>query len=741
MRETQAEPEAGPPARRAGILALARPGALDPAPPNWRGLIAALRRRIAVFLACVLAIPTLAALALHRTTPLYTATGTLIYEPNAFKPRELQSILRHDRITEAVMASQAQMLAGLRLIEPMAERLHLFADPEFNAALRPPGHVARLLAWALSRLARAPPATRPAPPGPGLDPGRDQTLLAIQRAVGVRIVDASRVLSVSFTAADPVMAAAAVNTLMDIYIKGQLGAKYRAVRKARVWLEGRAATLRRQVAAQSDRIARFRARAGLVRGVRAGLETEQISHLTATLAEARAALAAAEGRLDAARGGEGAAAIAPSVIALRRRRDDMAAGLQSLLTRLGPNHPEVLALRRQLAATDAAVGAETARVTAATAAAVAAARHRVAGLEADLGRARATIDAQAGAEIRLRAMRRDADVSRALLVSVLQRLQEISQQAAVEVPDAHEVSLALPPAAPSFPRTLPLLLAAAGFGLGFGLFAVWLVEIADTTLPGGDAVRAALARPCLALVPEVRRAVLGRLRVEDYAALKPRSAFAEQLRALRAGLWLGAARPRAVAVTAARPAEGKTTVAVALGRAAALSGERTILLDCDLRHPALARLFGTEGAPGLADYLREEADLSEVVRKDPLTSLRYVGAGRPDADGFGLFLSDAMADLMQRLREEYDLVLLDTPPALAMSDTRVIASLADATVLCARWRRTPREVAQAAIALLEDARAEVAGVALTRVDPREHARSGSADASMVDPRANRYLTE
>lgn len=715
----------------------AAPPAADP-PPSARALLAVLRRRLAVFLACAALIPTLAALALHKLPHRYTASGTLIYEPAAFKPRELQSILRSGRITRAVMASQAAVLSGLRLIEPMAERLHLFRDPEFNPALRRPGHLARLLAWARARLARAPP---PAPAtGPGLDPARDQTLLAIQAALTVTPVGESRVLKLTFTARDPVLAAAVVNTLMDIYIRGTLGVKYRAVHKARAWLQARAATLRREVRASADRIAAFRARAGLVRGVRAGLATEQISHLSATLAQARAALAAAQGRAAAAAGGD-AASIAPSVTRLRADQAAMAAQLQSLLTRLGPNHPEVIALRGELAATTRAVAAETARVEAATGAEVAAAAQRVRQLDADLARARRGIDRNARAEITLRAMERDSAVKRQLLVRILERLQELDQQAAVEEPDAHEVSLALPPTTPSFPRTGPLLAASVAFGLLFGLFAVYLLELTDTTLPGGDAVRLFLRRPCVALIPDVRRRQLGRLRVEDYAALKPLSAFAEQLRGLRAALWLGTLRPRAVAITAARPAEGKTTIAVALGRSACLSGERAILLDCDLRHPSLAGLFGTQGQPGLADFLRGDAPWEAVARKDPLTSLVYVGAGQGGADGFGLFLSGAMAQLVQRLRAEFDLVLLDTPPALAMSDTRVIARLADATVLCARWRHTPREVALAAIEILEESQAAVVGVALTRVDARGHARAGYADSGMVDPRLNRYVTE
>ncbi|MDE2580345.1 MAG: polysaccharide biosynthesis tyrosine autokinase [Rhodospirillales bacterium] len=736
MLDTPAGPAQTAPPRGRGSPGPDRPG--EPL-PSGRALIGALRRRLWPFLACALVIPALAGLALARITPRYTATGSLIYEPDATSPRELKSILRPGRVTASVMASQARVLGGLRLIEPLSQRLGLLQDPEFNPALRRPGAVARTAAW-LSAWFRSPAPARPVGPLP--EP--DQALLAVQHAVAVRAAGTSRVLLVSFTAEDPTLAAAAVNMLMDIYIRSQLAAKYRAVRKARSWLQDRADALRREVRAADDRMAAYRAREGLVHGVQAGLDTEQISHLMQSLAEARAALAAAQGRFDAARGNgspAAAAAVAPSVVALRRQRDATAARLQSVLTRLGPRHPVVIALRRQLAQLDDDVAAETARVVGATGAAVASAHQRVAAVLADLAAARAEVERNGRAEIALDAMARDAAASRSLLTSVLKRLQALQQQAAVEQPDAHEVSFALPPAVPSFPPTRPMLAAAAGFGVLFGLFVVYLLELGDSTLPGGEAVRAALRLPCFALIPEVRRRTLGRLRVEDYAAVKPLSAFAEQVRGLRAGLWLGARRPRAVAVTAARPAEGKTTVAVALGRSAALAGERVVLLDCDLRHPSLAALFGAEGRAGLADCLRGEASLEQVLGKDPLTPMAYVGAGSAGPDGFGLFLSEAMVRVMQALRNEYDLVLLDAPPALAMSDTRVIAQIADATLLCVRWRVTPRDVAAAAIELLEESQAAVVGVALTRVDRRAHARSGHADSSMVDPRVNRYVTE
>ena len=131
--------------------------------------------------------------------------------------------------------------------------------------------------------------------------------------------------------------------------------------------------------------------------------------------------------------------------------------------------------------------------------------------------------------------------------------------------------------------------AATAFGLLAGLLLVYLLELADTTLRSGEAVRAAFGLPCFALLPEMSRRRLGHLSVDEYVARKPLSPFAEQVRTLRAGLWMGAERPRVIAVTAARAGEGKTTVALALGAIRrAVSGEHVLVMECDLRRPTFA---------------------------------------------------------------------------------------------------------------------------------------------------------
>jgi succinoglycan biosynthesis transport protein ExoP len=256
-----------------------------------------------------------------------------------------------------------------------------------------------------------------------------------------------------------------------------------------------------------------------------------------------------------------------------------------------------------------------------------------------------------------------------------------------------------------------------------------------------DDIRTVLGLPCFALIPRVRRRALGHMSIDEYAARKPLSPLAEQLRSLRAGLSLRDDRPRIIAITAALPAEGKTTVTFALGRLAAMNGEHVIVLDCDIRQPSFARLSQANPGPGLVDYLQERASAADVCRKDTTTGMDYIPGGTGEANALGLLMSPAMARLLETLRQDYDLVLLDSPPAQAVTDARIVAGLADATLLCVRWHHTPRDVVLHALDLLEEAHANVVGAALTQVDVNVHVRSGYADAEVYLPRHGGYFRE
>lgn len=744
MLDRPAEASASPPSRDAAAGVAAAPSA-DRSWPGLGPILAVVRRRRWALILSVLLTPLLALVALRQITPRYTGVGTLIYEPSEFAARELQSILRLDPTTDAVMASQAEIVRSLPVAARIAERFDVAKAPEFNWRLRPPSLLHRVREGAQAMWLAVLGGVAAPIAEPSEEATRHAVAQAVQNAITVRNIKSTRVLEVSFTTEDQALAAEAANLVMDTYIGDQLDGKFAAVRRASEWLRGRVADLRLEVRAAEDRIAAYRAQQGLVQGVQAGLGTEQVSRLNSDLLQARSDLAQAQSRLDVARGAAGSgsaqAAVSPSVVALRAQQDQLGAQLQALRTRRGSVHPDVIALTDQFEATRRAVAAETGRVVAAGEADVRAGRARVASLEKALQDSQGQLDRDAQAEIPLRAMQRDAEASRTLLQAVLERIQQTGQQTAIELPDARVISQAMPAGEPSFPRAKLMLAAAVAFGIAFGLLLVWLLELADTTFRSGDDVRARHGLPCFALVPELSRRALDGVRVYEYGAHKPLSAFAEQLRGLRAGLWLRARQPKVIAITAARPSEGKTTVAMALARSAAVNGERVVMVDCDVRHPSLAQLLRAGGKSGLVDCLLGHAELASVVRVDELTGAAYIPAGSPEANAAGLFTGAAMAAVLERLKAEYDLVLLDAPPALAITDARLLARLADATLLCVRWRRTPGAIVQNALDLLAEARAQIAGVALTRVDARQHMRAGFTDSEVYHPRYGGYFRE
>ncbi|MCC7281542.1 MAG: polysaccharide biosynthesis tyrosine autokinase [Acetobacteraceae bacterium] len=715
-------------------------------------LLRVIRRRKWPLLLCLVAFPLAALVALKQVTPRYTATTTVIFEAQQFSITELQSILREDTTTDTVVNSQVQIIDSLAMAGRVAERLNLAASDEFNPFLRPASAARQLVegarSWAAARVTPLSPGLAEAiapdtPEEPTAEQLRNIIASTVQERMRVDVVPRSRVLAVSFTSQDAEIAAKAANLLAEFYIGDQLEAKFTAVRRANSWLEERIAGLRREVLDAEEKIQAFRTQHGLVQGQFSGLSAERVSRLQADLLAQRSELALAEARKAQAqaRNYDGLPQVQnnPAILNLRTQEAQLRRDLATQSAQLGNRHPDVIRARNALADNQRLLEAEIARVVAAVHADAAAARTRVETTTQALAEAQRQANQAGTDEIQVRILEREAEAARTLLTAILQRSQQTVAQTAIEKPDARVLSPAVPPTRPSWPRSMLMLLGSLGLGGMFGLLVIYFLEMADRSLHGGEEVRAELGLACLALVPEMKRRLGRGGRIEDYVVAKPLSAAAEAMRSVRAGLWLGAEPPKCVVVTAARPGEGKTTTAIGLARVAAAGGERVILIDCDLRQPGFSRVFGRDDGPGLVDLLQGNASLASVRKRDRLTELDYITVGSSEPNASRLFMVETMGELIEKLRHDYDLIVLDSPPVLAMVDARVIGRIADATLLCVRWRDTPRSVVRAAMEVLVEAKANVVGALLTRVDPKSHRRSGYADAEVYHPRYGGYF--
>jgi succinoglycan biosynthesis transport protein ExoP len=686
--------------------------------------LAALRRRWRMILSITLLLPVLAGLALSRMPPRYTATGILLYDPaDSAPPGELGdpdiNALDQDAITE----SQGAIITSLPSATALAEQLNLSARPEFNATLR--HHP-----WFVSLFVKTTASDTKSQ--------TENVALAAQKALSVDVLSGSRVLAVNFNSLDPVLAAAGANLAMQLYVDHERSQSFDNLSDAQSWLEGNALKLQTELDQTETALAKARAAAGIVAGAQASLTTETASRITASLVDAQANLAMAQARLASAANGDAAAAnaaIAPSLQPLRKERADLLAQVRSLENEYGADYPDLVSARTALAAIDSEIGAETGREYQAAEAEVAADQAQVATLAGALGTARAQSQAQDVESTPIRALEQQADAQRSMLRSVTLQADQLAQQSALTKPDARILSEAPQPDSPSSPHRLLLIIAASALGFCLGVLMAGLADALDTSFRTGGDIRTALGLACLALVPEVAAP-------RDAPINAPFSVFSEQMRALRTEFLLRNqqnATRRIIAITAARPAEGKTTLTISLGRALAQSGLRVLAIDGDIRQPSFDAVFYALGAAGLTDHLAGLASLDEVILNDRLTSLHVMVAGTQGRDALSLFLSPALPATLNGVRERYDVVLIDVPPTFALAEARVLAREADGALLCVRWGKTPRHVVRAAVTLLQEAGVTIIGAALTRVNAMQHGRSGFADAEVYQPRYGGYF--
>ena len=314
--------------------------------PGLAEQLLSLRRRWRIILASTVLVPGLALAGLLRTPFSYTATGIVLYDPeSATVPGDNNNVSQDAVNEDAVIASQSEVIASLPAAAQIAARLNLAALPEFNPAAAPRHFPFTLLPG-------------PRPPAP------DELAEATRRPMDVQVLPGSRVLTVSFTSTSPELAAAAANLAMQLYLDHERDVSFAALNDAQSWLEKHAADVQSELDATETALAQARAAAGVVQGAQSTLTTETVSRLAASLVEAQADLAMAQARLDAASGGDAAAAnatIAPNLLPLRKEQADLTAQVQSLSSQYGPDYPDLIAARTQLAAMTAEINAETAR--------------------------------------------------------------------------------------------------------------------------------------------------------------------------------------------------------------------------------------------------------------------------------------------------------------------------------------------------------------------------------------------
>jgi succinoglycan biosynthesis transport protein ExoP len=272
------------------------------------------------------------------------------------------------------------------------------------------------------------------------------------------------------------------------------------------------------------------------------------------------------------------------------------------------------------------------------------------------------------------------------------------------------VSRATPPDSPSKP-IVPLCVGlSVGAGLFFGIVVAFLIEYLDTSVKTMADAEQLLGLPVLSVIPNKG----GPMPVTVHAARLP---HAEGYRILRAKLDLKVQNGigTSLSVLSGGPGEGKSTTLFNLGIVCAQAGQSVIMVDCDLRRPTLHSLFKISNDHGLADYLRGRGDAVEYVQPTPIPSLHVLPAGDMPISEIGVLAGDKIRNMLDDLKQRYDLVLVDSPPVLGISDGSIIAREVDYVILVVQHRRYPREISLRAKRAVEEVHGNCIGMVLNSV--------------------------
>jgi capsular exopolysaccharide synthesis family protein len=549
----------------------------------------------------------------------------------------------------------------------------------------------------------------------------------------------SNVVSIAYTAPVPALAKAVADQVGHQYLTVKEQSRQAAVENVDRGMGDELEKLRDRLEQAEAAVAEYRAQHNLF-STQGSTFTEQELSLykqqeaasRAALAEASARYTAAEQQIQLSNGGDvGAALQSPVVVQLRAQRAQLATAYADMQARYRPDHPDLIKTKDQLDSIDKAIDAEIARQMSSLRANVAVARDQAQNAAGTVAETSGTLAANNAATVKLNELQRKADGLRDTYQTLLTRRNSISSQALVADEDARIFSPAALPLKPSSPNKPLLLLIALALAGIVAAASVWMAEAFDRKLLTSDDVESKLGLPHIANVPEVaslRKGREPRIPAVDYALVKPASLYAESLRAIRLSVLRNTRRggPVTVGITSSRPGEGKTTMAISLARVAAAAGSRTLLVDGDVRRPAVANTLGLSPQAGLVELLRGQISFDEVLVRDEASGAMVLPVSGP-VGSHDLFDAARLQSLLAELEGRFDLVIFDAAPALAVADARLLLRQLDDVLMVVRWNDTPRQTAAAALKRMRALDIEPLGVVTTRVDMRALAAYGHGD--------------
>ena len=666
-----------------------------------------------------------------RITPIYDAVGSIAIN----KPDPMLQNLRDpgsaggDYYDPTDLDTEVRILRSDLLALQVIKQLNLDQLPEFG------GHgISSPASLELTTDALEPDSMR-----------ANALLGAFKGSLRVALEPNTRIIDIHYRSPNKDLAARVVNTLASTYIEQNFKTRFESTMQASDWLSRQLVDLQMKVETSQEKLVKYQKEHQIL-----GIDEKQ-NITTAKLDELNKELTSAESermekesiyRLADSGDTDSAAAVANGISSkvtgstsglldkLQAAKADLNIQIAQFSTQFGPSYPKLAELNNQVKEIDSQMQAEMKKVSSRLRGDYLAALQRENMLRAALEEQKQQENKLNESAIEYSLLKRDFETNRTLYEGLLQKLKEAGVTAGLRSNNIRQVDIARTPGAPAEPNVPRNLGFALALGLTSGIGLAFLLEGIDNTVRTPEQAQAISSLPSLGMIPLGSRnsseanptglsVAASKEAVELITISRPQSQMSESYRALRTSLLLTSlgAPPKTILITSALPQEGKTTTSINTATVLAQKGTRVLLIDADLRRPSIHKTLGMGPRAGLSNVLTGGTTAQQAtVRSALLPNLFILPAGTPPPNPAELLASSQMMDLLAELRDQYDHIIVDTPPTLSVTDAVVLSTRADAVVLVIRSGQTTKPALRRSRDILAQVNARVAGVLLNAVD-------------------------